>query len=385
MSLRAFILAAFLAATSGLSAAENPVATDYPAVDALFSKHCLDCHAAQDPDGKLVLESFETLMNGGEHGAVVVPGKSAESRLVQMIEGKVEDKDGKKLIMPPGAKRKKLEPAEIAVIKSWIDAGAKPPAETKPGAFALITPKIAPKVPPARAIKAIAYAPATKLLAVARYGEVELRSAGTREAVKSFSGHRGSVNAVVFSSDGAQLFAGAGEAGLFGEVRQWNVADGSLVHTIEGHKDAIYSVALSPDGKTLATGSYDQKIKLWNIADGRELKTLSGHNGGVFDLSFRPDGKILASASGDRTVKLWDVATGARRDTLSQSLKEVYSVVFSADGQRLFAGGVDNRIRVWQISEKADETTNPLLEAKFAHEGAILKLALSTDGKSLLS
>ncbi|HMC28037.1 MAG TPA: hypothetical protein VKM56_09630, partial [Verrucomicrobiae bacterium] len=94
---------------------------------------------------------------------------------------------------------------------------------------------------------------------------------------------------------------------------------------------------------------------------------------------------ILASASADRTVKLWDVASGERRDTLSQSLKEVYTVAFSPEGKRLAAGGIDNRIRVWEISEKAAETTNPLLYARFAHEGGILKLVYSADGKLLLS
>jgi hypothetical protein len=84
-------------------------------------------------------------------------------------------------------------------------------------------------------------------------------------------------------------------------------------------------------------------------------------------------------------VKLWDVETGERRDTLSQALKEIYAVAFSRDGKRLFSAGADNRIRVYEISEKAAETTNPLAEARFAHEGAILKLVLSTDGKTLLT
>jgi WD40 repeat protein len=154
---------------------------------------------------------------------------------------------------------------------------------------------------------------------------------------------------------------------------------------MQGHKDAIYSIAISPDAKILATGSYDQKIKLWDVATGAEIKTLSGHNGCVYGLAFRPDGKILASASGDRTVKLWDVASGARRDTLSQPLKDVYSVAFTPDGKKLVAGGVDNRIRIWEISEKAAETTNPILESKFAHEGAILRLVFSADGQTLLS
>ncbi|PYK59769.1 MAG: hypothetical protein DME21_12455, partial [Verrucomicrobia bacterium] len=255
--------------------------------------------------------------------------------------------------MPPGKKREKLKPEQIALIRAWIDAGAKPPAEVK--IRELITPKIEPKTSPRKAVNAIAYLPAHKLIALARYGEVELRSAATRAVVRTLKGHRGNVNAVTFSPDGKFLFAAGGEAGWFGEARQWDLNDGNLFYVFEGHKDAIYSLAVSPDGKMLATGGYDQKIKLWNVGTGEEIKTLSGHNGAVFGLAFRRDGKILASASADRTVKLWDVATGERRDTLSQPLKEQYAVAFSPDGARLVAGGVDNRIRVWQISETAAE------------------------------
>src|SRR5438067_11168226 len=61
---------------------------DYSAVDAIFSAHCLDCHAGQDPEGQLVLENFESLMKGGELGAALVPDKSAESLLVKMVEGR---------------------------------------------------------------------------------------------------------------------------------------------------------------------------------------------------------------------------------------------------------------------------------------------------------
>src|SRR5688572_16613890 len=114
------ILALFLISVSVARAADAKAANDYAAVAAIFSEHCLDCHATQEPEGKLVMETFETLMKGGESGAALVPGKSADSLLVKMIEGRIE-RDGKKRIMPPG-KRKKLQPEEIAVIRSWIDA-----------------------------------------------------------------------------------------------------------------------------------------------------------------------------------------------------------------------------------------------------------------------
>src|SRR5437764_515151 len=65
-TLFAFLILAFFSHLSVLSAAEPSRVPDYTSVDSIFSSHCLDCHASKDPEGQLVLESFETLMKGGE-------------------------------------------------------------------------------------------------------------------------------------------------------------------------------------------------------------------------------------------------------------------------------------------------------------------------------
>ncbi len=344
----------------------------------LFTKYCTGCHNDIDREGKLSLESYASLLKGGQKGAVVTPSNGDLSRMVLVLTGKAEPK------MPPeGEEEPKAE--EIALIKAWIDAGAKGPEGKGPDVTLLVTPQIKLTAPPKQAVHAIAVAPQGNVVAIARHGEVELQSHPDRKLLHQLSGHRGSVNAIAFSDDGQYLVAAAGEPGLFGEARLWKVADGSLVKVFQGHKDSLYAVRLSPDGGLLATGSYDSSIKLWNVADASEARSLDGHNGAVFEMAFRKDGKVLASASGDRTVKLWDVATGERLDTLKESLKELYTLAFSPDGQRLAAAGVDNRIRVWQISEAAKEGTNPLLLSKFAHETPVLRLAWSADGKVVVS
>ena len=358
-------------------------APDYAAIHDIFQKQCLECHAAQEPDGDLVLESYDTLLKGGKTGDAITPGNSSDSLLVKFLEGR-SGKKGKNQFMPPG-NNPHLPQEQIALVRSWIDAGAKPPAQAMASRKELQVPDIAPKKEPRRAIKSVAWSETAGLIAVARYGEVVLFAPGSPAPKHTLSGHTGAVNAIAFSRDGKYVFAAAGQTGLFGEVRQWDVATGKQIRVFEGHLDALYAVAVSPDGRLMASGGYDQKIILWDIASGKEVRTLKGHNGCVYDLDFRPDGKLLASASADRTVKLWDVGSGERRDTLSQSLKEIYCVAFSADGKRLAAAGVDSRIRVWEVSVQAAETTNPLLYSKFGHEGAILNLAVSPDGRWLVS
>ena len=188
-----------------------------------------------------------------------------------------------------------------------------------------------------------------------------------------------------FSRDGRLLVAAGGQPGLAGEVTIWDVSTGNVLHRWRAHDDAIHGLALSPDGALLATGSYDQQIKIWNASTAAEIRTLKGHNGAVFGLAFRPDGAILASASADRTIKLWDVQSGERRDTLSQPLKEQKAVAWIDGGSRLIAVGADSRLRIWSVSPEARETTNPLLESIFAHEGSILALAVAGDGSHALT
>ena len=351
----------------------------------LWDTYCIDCHSADDADGEFALDTFAALMKGGEEGTAIVEGKAEESLLVKFLEGR-SGRGGKNEFMPPG-KREKLKAEEIALIKAWINSGAKGPlvSEAKPMPKEVITPKIAPTVPLKRSIQAVAFSPKVPFVAVGRYGEVELVNPATKEVVRRLSGFTGKVNAVAFSPDGETVYAAGGEAGILGIVRSWKTSDGSSLRSFEGHTDAAYALAVSPDGQWIATGAYDQKIRLWDTATGKEIALLKGHNGAVNGLSFRPDGKVLASASADRTVKLWSIPTGQRLDTLSQPTKEQTSVVFSADGKTLFAAGGDNRIRVWAISAAAKEGTNKILTSRFAHEGGLLNLALSADGKLLAS
>jgi WD40 repeat protein len=340
----------------------------------IFRKYCVGCHNSKDAEAGLILQDFAQTIKGGTDGAVIVRGKSDESRLWKVVTAQDDTR------MPPKG-QSAPRPEELAVIRAWIDTGAKAPASGGDES-GLITPKISPRKKVGEPITSVAFSPDGTATAIARPHHIEIiHSNRTRQ----LDGHTGTINEVSFSRDGQWLCVAAGETGLTGETTLWRTSDWTRGPVFKGHDDAVYSSQVSPDGKVLATASYDRTMLTWDISNLQPLKAFSGHNDAIYGLSFSRDGKLLATASGDRTIKLWDTNSGQRLDTFSQPARDQTTVAFSPDGRFLAAGGVDARIRIWQVSETGREGTNPILYARFAHEGPILKLVYSPDGSLLTS
>ncbi|KAG2118692.1 WD40-repeat-containing domain protein [Suillus discolor] len=73
------------------------------------------------------------------------------------------------------------------------------------------------------------------------------------------------------------------------------------------HTGYVCSVSFSPDGTRIASGSWDNTVRVWDAATGQPLgEPLEGHTALVYSISFSPDGTRIASGSDDNTVRVWD-------------------------------------------------------------------------------
>ena len=87
----------------------------------ILEKRCYSCHSRLKQEGKLRLDAGALIHKGGMDGPVIAVGKSDASEMIRRLTTQDEDDH-----MPPEGKP--LSSEQIALIKSWIDAGAKFPA-----------------------------------------------------------------------------------------------------------------------------------------------------------------------------------------------------------------------------------------------------------------
>ncbi|HWG44307.1 MAG TPA: PSD1 and planctomycete cytochrome C domain-containing protein [Gemmataceae bacterium] len=85
-------------------------------VRSVLMDRCVKCHGGEKTRGGLDLTSRETLLKGGDNGAVVVPHQAKVSRLLQLAAHL--DKPH----MPP--KGEILSPQQLTHLAAWIDLGA---------------------------------------------------------------------------------------------------------------------------------------------------------------------------------------------------------------------------------------------------------------------
>jgi WD40 repeat protein len=363
-------------------------------VEPILENKCAFCHSGNLKEGKLDLGSYEGLMKGGKRGKPVVPGKAEESLLVKLA-GKTQ-----KPLMPPKSEEP-LAPEELALIKLWIDQGAKAPTgvrqkpkvivstpppgvhpslgvavspdrsavaasrgnevhiyDARSGAHirALVSPGLTtPDRKPVRAahlalVDALAYSPDGKSLASGSYQEVILWDARTGLPRQKLTGFADRVVALDFSPDGKLLATGGGAPAQEGEIKVFEVATGKLVADIKnGHSDTVYGVSFSPDGRKLATCGADKFVKAFEVPSGKFLKAFEGHTHHVLGVGWKNDGKLLASGGADNVVKVWDFDKGEQVRTIPVSGKQVTRLHFIGKTPQFVTCSGDQQVRFWNV------------------------------------
>jgi hypothetical protein len=99
-------------------AARPAAVVDYEReIQPILSESCLECHSQDKRKGGLSLATYGDVLDGGKDGAVVRPGRSSASLMIDRVKGTAGDR------MP--LDELPLSDGQIALLERWIDQGAR--------------------------------------------------------------------------------------------------------------------------------------------------------------------------------------------------------------------------------------------------------------------
>jgi hypothetical protein len=250
----------------------------YRDVFPFLKTNCVSCHNKTTTKAGLNMETPELMIKGGDSGPSIIPGKSAESLIVT---ASLHQED---MEMPPPKNKSgavNLTPAEIALLKQWIDLGAKSSTQIE---RSVALKAFAASIDP---IYAVAMTKDGRYAACGRSNDIFIYDLATRRiAAQIPDAHRALVQSLAFSPDGTRLASGS-----FREVKIWHVqpakaaaaplaskpADAALVKKIaDSSKLAVLASAASADGKTVATACADGSVRLWDAASAKPVLEFRG-------------------------------------------------------------------------------------------------------------
>jgi WD40 repeat protein/mono/diheme cytochrome c family protein len=365
-----------------LAIAVTAVAEDLPEPLAILQKECIGCHTEAKRKGGLRIDSRKSLIEGGDTGVAIVPGKATESLLVELLYPDAE------MHMPP---KGQLNPRQISSIEQWINDGAKWDDDL----WARLN--LPEKIEVARGtlpdiyhpILAIALSPNGKLLAVGRgsaidWYRIEPDATGKAETKVEYAGtspgHADAVQSLDFSPDGKLLVSGG-----FRSLRFWDPsAPGSPVREInEPFLGRQTAVVFLPDGKKLLVAdsvpSQIGRLHEITLSPEKVVSFDTAHRDSIFAIALRADGKQYATSSADKLITIRDSTKHEIVTRLEGHTGYVMAAAFSPEGDRIATGGDDEEIKVWEI--KTGKKTGSFASARSGPLYALTWMVDPANGK----
>lgn len=330
---------------------EEPVnfATEvYPFLKA----NCLACHNSTKAKADLILESPQDMIKGGDSGPSVEPG-NGENSFLFTTAAHIEEPT-----MPPAnnkSKAKNLTPEQLALLKLWIDQGAKGDA------VATEAPESWTMLQGNQPIYTAAISEDGRFAAAGRGQQIHvydlrlgklaatLKDPAIKEGARA---HLDLVHSIAFSPDGSLASGG------YRTAKIWKRADAEAGSAIAlPHDPGI--VAVSPDGKRAAIGAKDGAILLMTLdqPDAAPV-TIKDHSGAVAGLAFSQDGGTLFSVSADKTVKSRPLADPTKVASLTLPAPANGVAVING-GKHLAIAGADNALRICATDLKSPLAFTP--------------------------
>jgi len=230
-----------------------------------------------------------------------------------------------------------------------------------------------------RRVDQIAFASAGNRIAIAsiarksgkRRTQINVFDLGNGKELRVIPELDGEIEALAFSPDGTRI-----AATLSSHVVLWDIASGQQA---ELKADLGEKLAFSADGLRLAGFDGSGTFRLWDLVTRRRIDSFKTSTSALNASAFSPDARTFASNGEWSVLHFWDLETHRDRLAFPDAHADLArSILFTADGKTLITGSGDKTVRLWDLGTGR-------LRKILRHEGGVRAIALSIDGRSLVT
>jgi serine/threonine protein kinase/WD40 repeat protein len=189
----------------------------------------------------------------------------------------------------------------------------------------------------------------------------------------------GELTSLAITADGNRVFSTCSD----GSVSVWDARERRFVETFGHHDAQAHCLALSSDGSRLATGGFDNMVRVF---DTKTLEEVASWRMGrwVLDLFFSPDGASVCATDGlflyAKTIAEADEAPRV----LDRNARTVLASKISPDGKWVAISATRRKLQIYRVAQQ-----QPFRIERYAqllgHEGLLQHLTFASDSRHLLS
>jgi len=365
--------------TSGLPVADLKIEAEinfnkdiYP----FLKRNCLACHNESKAKAKLILETADDIRKGSENGLVVVPGKATESLLFTTSAHLEEE------FMPPkknSSKAENLTPHELALLKAWINQGAK-----GSGNVIAEAPKHWLQVNDHSPVYALAISPDGRYAASGHGQQIDIYDiklqthlTSLKDPVLKSRAHQDLVRSLSFDNDGTLASGG------YREIKLWQSSGLKPRPCSELTSELTKDLSTSFDGHWSITIKNETNELIKSAHTSKEHKTLSFKDKITSAIILNDQLRIaIGYASGNiQIIETLCFDTPAEVEKKSFFLKGQPSRIthlISTKSCLLLSSDDKGRIVNWDLDAKKEKYV-------YEHGAGLKLLSISADGKRILS
>ncbi|KAL6808312.1 WD40-repeat-containing domain protein [Trichoderma sp. SZMC 28015] len=175
---------------------------------------------------------------------------------------------------------------------------------------------------------------------------------------------------VCFTPDGQSFIFASG-----GLVQVCDIATKTVRRSLN-HKSGVSALDVSNDGRLLASGDFCGTVHIWDLEQGVKTKEFIAGDVYIYDVKISPDSCFAAAVCDDGYAYTWNLKTDSGAKFHHE--KRARSVALSSDGKFLVTGG-DSGFKVW------DRDTGTCVSYSEALGSALTALSMTPDDRWIVT